>query len=337
MACRDLSLQIFDKYLSQILQSSPDPSLSTCCNLKLIALVSYILSFKLNTAYMVHVDDFLNKVSESFEFTDAQIISYELKILTTINFEIFPLCTQSAFCRLLLRYSQADLSGINTDTVLSYVDMTIQYCSMDTFFLLYTSSTIAIAAIIYSCSMYQVDCNSWLYSIPDKCFNPGSKWLSEDFKSSLDVNTCLDRITAMYASLHKPSPPSSSSPSIKRKSEQSPTHIAVCSESFTITNFKSVDTDATSTEDETTLLDLLSDDDTLSIESDSKRRRYEVDDSWEFTGDEEWFTNFQGLLTTANWNRAYAVFWWRSVYIKCVFNAVYTVYYPTACTSYRLV
>ena len=298
MACRDLSLQIFDKYLSQILQSSPDPSLSTCCNLKLIALVSYILSFKLNTAYMVHVDDFLNKVSESFEFTDAQIISYELKILTTINFEIFPLCTPSAFCKLLLRYSQADLCGINTNTVLSYVDMTIQYCSTDTSFLLYTSSTLAIAAIIYSCSMYQVDCNAWLYSIPDVCFNPGAKWLSDDFKRSLDVNTCLDSIALMYASLRKQSPPSSSSPSMKRKSEQSPTNVAVCSETFTIMNLKSIDSDA-STEDETTLLDILSDDDTLSTESDSKKRRYEVDDSWEFTGEEDWFSNLQGFLNTA--------------------------------------
>ena len=296
MACRDLSIQIFDKYLSHILRSSPDPSLSTCCNLKLIALVSYILSFKLNTAYMVYVDDFLNKVSESFEFTDAQIISYELKILTTINFEIFPLCTPSAFCKLLLRYSQADLSGINTDTVLSYVDMTIQYCSMDPSFLLYTSSTIAIAAIIYSCSMYQVDCNAWLYSVPDPCFNPSAQSLSDDYKRSLDVNTCLDSITLMYASLHKQAPPSSSSPTIKRKSEQSPTNVAVCTEAFTMSNLKSLDSDA-STEDETIHLDILSDDDTLSTESDSKRRRFEVDDSWEFTGDEEWFSGLQNFLT----------------------------------------
>ena len=297
MACRDLSVQIFDKYLTKVLQMNPDPSLSTCCNMKLFGLVSYILSFKLNTAYMAHIDDFLNKVSESFEFTDAQIISYELKILTTINYEIFPLCTPSAFCKLFLHYSKTDVSEMNNDTILSYVDMTIQYRSMDNSFLLYTPSTIAIAAIIYSCSMFQADCNTWLYSIPDNCFNPGSKWTSDDLKRSVDVNTCLDKITLMYASIHKQSAPSSSSPITKRKSEASPTNITVCSESLTVNNLKSLESDI-SFLDETTLLDILTDDDSLSTESESKRRRFEADDDWEFTGEEEWFSNLQNLLTT---------------------------------------
>jgi hypothetical protein len=222
-------------YWSLQFGANSDPSLSTCANFKLVGLVCYFISFKISTAYMSHLDDFLNKVSETFEFTDAQIVSYELKILTAIGFDVAPLCTPSGFAHLLFQNASAhqkDIRDVNNVTMLATVEANIGKCLASSDFLPYSTSTLSIAAVIYSCSMMQVDCNDWLYSVPDRCFNPGSKWGSEEFQRAIDVNACLDKITLLLTpKSSRPSTPSSSasvSPSTKRKSGDSPVGITTC-------------------------------------------------------------------------------------------------------------
>ena len=187
MMARDLTIQIVDTFYQKII--TQNLSIPSSSQLHYIPIMCYIIAFKLTTAYSGFIDDFMKIVCQHF-IVDKQILHpYELLILNTIDYNMDPISTPSHIYHLIL---QSNPQLCHEKTMRNTTEYAITTCLQNSFYLQFSSSTVAIASMIYSCSMHHIDCNLWLRTLPDVCFHHQT---DISFHHDSDISTCMDMIT----------------------------------------------------------------------------------------------------------------------------------------------
>lgn len=102
---KDTAVQMFDTYLAKTLQNNNDPSLSTCCTLKMIAFVCYVLSIKLHVSYLGFLEDFKRKASRAnnMKISEKTLSETEALIMNEIAFDVTPHSSSVHMYRLIFQ------------------------------------------------------------------------------------------------------------------------------------------------------------------------------------------------------------------------------------------
>lgn len=190
MLARDLSVQILDTYYQRVITLNLDVTSSS--QLQYIAIMCYIIAFKMTISYSGFIDDFMRVVNQNFVVDKTTLTLHELLILNTIEYDMDPISTPSHIYQLILQLNP-QLS--HEKRLKRITESTITMCLQNSLYLQFSSSTIAIASMIYSCSMYHIDCNSWLHTLPDAYFHPSSTMNDEYLHQAFDITACVDLIS----------------------------------------------------------------------------------------------------------------------------------------------
>ena len=187
MIARDLSIQILDTFFQKTI--SQNLPISSPSNLHYISVMCYIIALKLTIAYSGFIDDFMKIVCRNFIIDKQILASHELLILNTIDYNMDPISTPSHIYHVILQCNPQ----LAQETAMKFTaESAITSCLQNSSFLRFSSSTIAIASMIYSCSMHHIDCNSWLNTLPDACFHNQT---DAPLHHASAISACVDMIS----------------------------------------------------------------------------------------------------------------------------------------------
>jgi len=190
-ATRDTAIQIFDSFLSRCLQDGKHGDIYCLSNV----FVSHAATSSILLSCKLHECKKLLSMSSFPDFRVDDLVNFEMEVLLVVGFDICPPNTPTSFVQRFLHIWTDNLPLIEkiADTAEILLAEFWEDCLESVVF---APSTIAIAAILISFSILQMDCKSWLDCLPDSCLSPPSPsvsvchWLAFD---SLNVDKCLSR------------------------------------------------------------------------------------------------------------------------------------------------
>lgn len=186
MDARDTSIQIFDRFFGRHLLYDPS-AFDNSETFSTVAAVSVLLSSKFHESRPLSMSSFSS-------FTSEVLSAAENNVLVTLEYNIVPLVTPTAFIhQMLLLWPNLEenfnlLSSV-TDIACKLIGEfweTAASCQ-------YAPSTIALAALLLAFSSQRIDCSRWLSDcVPDSCL-PGAKNIifPPSGQYLLDIDRCL--------------------------------------------------------------------------------------------------------------------------------------------------
>lgn len=185
---RDTCIQIFDKYcILSYTSGNRSTTLSNAAFLGYAAAAALMLSVKLHTTLQLPC-----MTSISTRFDAEQLATFERDVLQTVGFKIHPNCTPMCFVESITMLSPQCYENIND--LYSTVDVLVGEFSEEPQSILFAPSTIAIAALLVSFSVLNLQCTSWPQSIPAFCLpnNAASIYHASSPQSKfLDIDSCI--------------------------------------------------------------------------------------------------------------------------------------------------
>ena len=177
---RDTSIQIFDRFLSSLLETNNDVMLDKTY-VCFAAVSSILISSK------VHEGQDLLTMANFPHFRMVDLVEFERLLLATISYQVTPLSTPSSFVRHMLalcpEHAALHLRIIEMSEV--YISEFIEVPD----YVVFAPSTIAISVLLVCFAVCEIDCRVWISRIPNSCLpKNNNQYNREDL---LDIDLCL--------------------------------------------------------------------------------------------------------------------------------------------------
>jgi hypothetical protein len=171
---RDTSVQILDKFLS--LSLATEASVLADSNfISIAAAVAIILSSKMHDSPPLRMCAFSH-------FAVDDLVKFEYKMLTKLEYFIVPLASPVSFVRHLLHVGvlDDDLRHSQEVTLTHEANIIVGHYWQGNESLLFPPSVIAFASLVIAFSKLNLECRCWLDSLPDQCFHGMSTTISDN-------------------------------------------------------------------------------------------------------------------------------------------------------------